>query len=200
MNLIQLPEPKFDSGISIEKALQNRQSFREFRKEPLGIADISQLLWAAQGVTHDRYLRTVPSAGALYPLEVYVVVGKVEDLTPAVYKYKPTGHKLIRIIEGDKRVELYMAALGQPWVRDSALVLVFSAVYKRATIKYEQRGVRYVTIEVGLAAQNVYLQTVSLGLGTVFVGAFSDDKVREVLNIEEEEHPLCIMPIGKVKG
>lgn len=195
--VIKLPEPKLDSQISIEEALRKRRSVRDYRLEPLALDELSQLLWAAQGITAPEGLRTAPSAGALYPLELYVVAGDVTDLTNGVYKYKPQGHELIKIRQGDKRVELSRAALGQEWVENGALSLVFSGVYERTTGKYGERGVQYVHIEVGHAAQNVYLQAVSLNLGTVVVGAFHEDQVREILNMSEEEHPLLILPVGK---
>ncbi|MDP3011169.1 MAG: SagB/ThcOx family dehydrogenase [Candidatus Hydromicrobium sp.] len=194
---IKLPEPGHDSPTSIEQALFKRRSVRDYKDEPLTLTEVSQLLWAAQGITDPRVLRTAPSAGALYPLEVYVVVGNVSNLSDGIYKYKPHEHELEGIKEGDKRAELYGAALGQSCVKDGAIVIVFSAVYERTTQKYGERGIRYVHIEVGHAAQNVYLQAVSLNLGTVVVGAFQDDAVRMVINMPDEECPLYIMPIGK---
>ncbi len=195
---IKLPEPKYDSNTSVEKALRERRSIRVYKDEALALTEVSQLLWAAQGITNLRGLRTAPSAGALYPLEVYVVIGNVEGLTKGVYKYKPHEHGLVKVRNGDVRDELSVAALGQPWVREGSIVIVFSAVYERTTQKYGDRGIRYVHMEVGHAAQNIYLQAVSLNLGTVVVGAFRDDKVRKILNIPDEEHPLYIMPIGKI--
>jgi len=195
---IKLPKPKYDSNTSVEKALRERRSIRRYKDEALTLAEVSQLLWAAQGITDPRGFRTAPSAGALYPLEVYVVIGNVEGLTKGVYKYKPHGHELVKVRSGDVRDELSVAALGQPWVKEGSIVIVFSAVYERTTQKYGNRGIRYVHIEVGHAAQNVYLQAVSLNLGTVVVGAFRDDKVRKILNMLDEEHPLCIMPVGKI--
>lgn len=194
---IKLPEPVYDSPTSIEQALLKRRSVREYKDESLTLTEVSQLLWAAQGITGPGGLRTAPSAGALYPLEVYVVVGNVNNLSDGIYKYKPNEHELERIKEGDKRAELCIAALGQPWVKDSAIALVFSAVYERTTQKYGERGIRYVHMEVGHAAQNVYLQAVSLNLGTVVVGAFQDDAVKLITNMADDEDPLYIMPVGK---
>lgn len=197
MDIIKLPEPKYDSKVSIERALLQRRSIRTYKDESLTLSEVSQLVWAAQGVTGSRGLRTAPSAGALYPLEVYVVVGNVKDLADGVYKYKPSGHELLKISDGDKRTELYTAALSQSCIKRSAVVLVLSAVYERTTGKYGQRGIQYVHIEIGHAAQNIYLQAASLNLGTVFVGAFYDDQVKAVLNMPDREVPLCIMPMGK---
>ena len=197
--VITLPEPGYDSEISIEEALFERRSVREYKDEPLNLTEVSQLLWSAQGITDPRGYRTAPSAGALYPLELYVVAGNVIDLPDGIYKYNPHRHELMRVVEGDKRNELCNAALGQSHVRDAAAVIVFSAVYERTTVKYGERGIRYVHIEVGHAAQNIYLQAVSLDLGTCVVGAFKDEEVRKVINIPEEEDPLYICLLGRNK-
>jgi len=194
---IKLPEPKYDSNTSIEKALHERRSVRDFKDEPLTLAEVSQLLWAAQGITSPRGFRTAPSAGALYPLEVYVVVGNVEGLTQGVYRYRPDEHELVKVAEGDKRAEVSAAALGQSSVKDGAIDIIFSAVYERTTRKYGERGIRYVHMEAGHSAQNVYLQAVSLGLGKVVIGAFQDNRVKEVINMPDEEYPLYIMPVGR---
>ncbi len=196
---IQLPEPRYESQISLESTLQQRRSIRDYLDEPLTLAEVSQLLWAAQGITHPNGFRTAPSAGALYPLEVYLVAGQVSDLSEGIYKYRPHKHELVQVAEGDKRSELASAALGQEWVRDGAVVIVIAAVYERTIRKYGQRGIRYVHIEVGHTAQNVYLQAVALHLGTVFVGAFYDDEVKKVLDMPDSEQPLCIMPVGRIE-
>lgn len=192
----QLPEPRYDSPTSIEKALLDRRSVRDYKDEPVTLAKVAQLLWAAQGITDSRGLRTAPSAGALYPLELYVVAGNVKNLPNGIYRYRHHDHKLVRVAKGDKRTELCHAALGQSSVKDAAAVIVFSGVYERTTGKYGARGIQYVHIEVGHAAQNVYLQAVSLNLGTVIIGAFHDDEVKRVLNMPAREQPLCIMPVG----
>jgi SagB-type dehydrogenase family enzyme len=196
---IKLPEARLDSDVSIEKSLWERRSFRDYQDEALSLSDIAQILWASQGITSSENLRTAPSAGATYPLEVYLIVGNVEDLSPGVYRYDPSEHKLEKFASGDKRESLYRSALNQSWIRDGAVSLVFTAVYERTTGRYGERGIRYVYMEAGHAAQNVYLQAVSLNLGTVVVGAFSDNEVKEILNIPENEQPLYIMPIGKIK-
>ena len=195
---IKLPSPRYNSGVSIEQALLKRRSVRKYKAEPLTIAEVSQLLWSAQGITNPNGFRTAPSAGALYPLEVYLVVGEVKGLSQGIYKYLPKQHELLKIKDGDVRRELAIAALGQSWVKDAAIDIVFAAVYERVTRKYGKRGIRYVHMEVGHAAQNIYLQAVSLKLGTVVVGAFEDEKVKEILNMSENEQPLYIMPIGKL--
>lgn len=196
-SIFVLPTPLHESQTSVEEALQARRSVREYSFEPLTLNDVSQLLWAAQGFTHPGGLRTAPSAGALYPLDIYLLVGNVTGIPPGIYHYQPREHKLIQIYTGDKRQDLYEAALQQSSVKDAPTVFVISAVYERTTGKYGQRGIRYVHMEVGHAAQNVYLQAESLGLGTVFIGAFYDDEVKGILRLSEEEIPLGIMPIGR---
>jgi len=196
---INLPKPKYTGNTSVEEALYKRRSIRVYKDEALTLREVSQLLWAAQGITDPRGFRTAPSAGALYPLEVYVVIGNVKEIPKGVYKYKPDKHELVKVKSGDVRNELCSAALGQPWVKNGSIIIVFSAVYERTTQKYGNRGIRYVHMEVGHAAQNVYLQAVSLKLGTVTVGAFKDNEVRKILNMPNNEHPLYIMPVGKYK-
>lgn len=195
--IIKLPEPRYDSDTSIEEALLKRRSIRDYKDSPLTLAEVSQLLWAAQGITNPGGLRTAPSAGALYPLELYVVAGNVNGLSDGIYKYKTHRHELLRVVKGDKRIELCNAALGQPYVRSAAIVIVFSAVYERTTVKYGERGIRYAHMEAGHAAQNVYLQAASLNIGTLVIGAFYDDEVKKIMKMADKEHPLYIMPVGK---
>ena len=197
--IVQLPQPRFDSGTSVEKALHGRRSVRDYRDEPLTLAEIGQLLWAAQGVTAPGGLRTAPSAGALYPLELSVVAGKVSGLAPGIYRYRPQSHTLRPLLPGDRRGELCDAALRQSAIRKAPASLVFSAVFARTTGKYGERGVRYVYMDHGHAAENVYLQAVALNLGTVVIGAFNDDAVRLAASLPVEEKPLSIMPIGRSK-
>lgn len=197
--IIKLPEPRYKSNISIEEALLKRRSIRSYKDEPLSISEISQILWAAQGITDKRVgFRTAPSAGALYPLEIYLVVGKVKDLEPGVYKYRPENHEIILTLKGDKRNDLYISALRQEWIRNAPVVIAISAIFERTTIKYGERGIRYVYMEAGHCSQNIYLQCVSLNLGTVTVGAFYDDNVKRVLNLQKNESPLYLMPIGRI--
>ncbi len=195
--IIKLPEPQYDSKVSIEKTLLKRRSVRNYLKVPLTLNEISQLLWAAQGMTSPSGYRTAPSAGALYPLEVYVVAGSVENLPIGIYKYKSSEHEIIKTGAGDLRAKLCQAALSQSSINNAPVVLVFCAVYKRTTKKYGERGIRYVHIEVGHAAQNVCLQAVALDLGALVIGAFQDNEVKQVMNIAADEHPLYILPIGK---
>lgn len=197
LETIALPKPGYESATSVEEALLSRRSVREYGGRPLALDEVSQLLWAAQGITEKgRGFRTAPSAGALYPLEIYLAAGDVTGLASGVYKYLPHEHQLMLVKSGDVREELSDAALGQAPVKDGAAVLVFSAVYARTEVKYGERGVRYVHMEVGHAGQNVYLQAESLGLGTVMIGAFHDDEVKRVMQMEAAEEPLAIMPVG----
>ena len=196
-NVIELPMPQYTSKTTIEESLYKRKSTRHYKDEPLMLSEVSQLLWAAQGITRSGRFRTAPSAGALYPLEVYVVVGSVKKIPSGIYKYNPKGHRLMKIAIGDKRVELSNAALGQPWVKDGSIVIVFAGVFKRTQQKYGERSSRYVYMEAGSAAQNIYLQSISLNLGTVLVGAFDDKKVKGIIKMRFEEDPLIIMPVGR---
>lgn len=173
-----------------------RRSVRDFLETPLLLAEASQLLWAAQGRSGRAGYRTVPSAGALYPLEVFLAAGKVEGLAPGVYRYGVEGHELLPAGAGDRRNDLCAAALGQGVVRRAPAALVIAAVFQRTTKKYGERGVRYVCMEAGNASQNVSLEAVSLGLGTVIVGAFRDGEAKMALGLELEE-PLLILPVGR---
>jgi SagB-type dehydrogenase family enzyme len=195
--VIKLPEPQYDSEVSLEQSLLNRRSIRDYTGQQLTLEEVSQLLWAAQGLTDPAGFRTAPSAGALYPLELYIVAGDVEDLTAGVYRYQPEGHQLVKTLDGDKRAELAQAALEQEWVKEGAVDFVFTAVYERTTGKYGERGIRYVHMEVGHAAQNLCLQATALGLGAVTIGAFYDDRVSQLLNLPADEEPLYVIPVGR---
>jgi SagB-type dehydrogenase family enzyme len=205
---IELPDPVLDGKISIEKVLQTRRSVRKYTGEPATLAEASQLLWAAYGITYTREkmpefirggLKTAPSAGARYPLELYLVAGNVKGLMPGVYWYVPDGHKLLRIAEGDIRDDLQAACLSQKFAGEAPMSIVWSAVYERCTEKYGERGrERYVCMDLGHSAQNVYLQCGSLGLGTCAIGAFTDDALKSLIGMTEEEEPLYVMPVGRL--
>ncbi len=194
--LIELPKPQRIGTVSVEQALQTRRSVRTFKTEPLTLQEVSQLLWAAQGETGGRF-RAAPSAGALYPLEVYVAVGNVEGLDAGVYRYVPAEHALREVRKGDVRKSLSRAAYWQEWAGAGAIAIVVAAVYERTTGKYGKKGIRFAHMEAGHAAQNVYLQAEALGLGTVVVGAFMDGWVKRVLRMQDDEQPLSIMPVGR---
>jgi len=196
-SIIELPEPRYDSDVSIEQSLLQRRSIRSYTGESLTLPEVAQLLWAAQGVTDPSGFRTAPSAGALYPLELYVVAGDVQDLSSGVYRYDPDEHQLLRTMEGDKRDELADAALGQRFVGEGAIIIVFTAVYERTTGKYGDRGIQYVHMEVGHAAQNLCLQAAAMDLGAVTVGAFYDEEIAELLILPGDEQPLYVIPVGR---
>ena len=187
---VALPKPVMKGIVSLEEALKNRRSARNYKAGELSMQQLSQVLWAAQGITDIRGLRTAPSAGALYPLEVYVVK------KDGVFKFRPQGHRLLLKKSGDLRVPLAQAAWGQAFIAQVPVDIVICAVYERVTSKYKDRGVRYTDMEAGHAAQNIHLQAAALGLGSVPVGAFSDDQVSSVLGLPKEEAPLYIIPVG----
>jgi SagB-type dehydrogenase family enzyme len=188
-----LPPPRTVGKLSFEEVLQQRRSIRQFSDQPLSEQEISQLLWAAQGVTNPQGYRTAPSAGALYPLELYAVT------QTGIYHYDPPAHTLTVVREGDVRQALYEAALNQEAVLKAPLVVVITAVYERTESKYgDERGPRYVQLEAGHAAQNLLLQAVALGLGAVPIGAFRDEQVQAALNLPSEHMPLYLIPVGSL--
>lgn len=194
---LALPEPSIKSEASLEHCLLKRRSIRSYTNATLSLADISQLLWAAQGITAEGYLRTAPSAGALYPLEMYLVAGNVAGIAPGVYHYQPSRHELVLVKAGDFRRELARAALGQDCVASGTVTILFAAVYARTSAKYGQRATRYVHMEAGHAAQNVCLQATALGLGTVTIGAFVDDEVKRVVALPDTHDPIYMLPVGR---
>ena len=194
---IALPAPRLEGDVAVERALALRRSRRAFAPDALALADAAQLLWAAQGITDAEEKRTAPSAGALYPLEVFLVAGAVSGIPPGVYRYDPKRHQLSRVRSGDVRGEVAQAALGQDWIAKAPAIVVIAGDYLRTAWKYGKRAPRYVHIEVGHAAQNVYLQAVALGLGTTMVGAFRDDELMRVLGLASRTEPLGLLPVGK---
>lgn len=194
---IVLPQPGLSGEHSLESLLAKRRSVRDYSDAGLTLAEVGQLLWAAQGITHQAGLRTAPSAGALYPLELYLVSGQVEGLAPALYHYQAQKHRLLKLQDGDLRKALMKAAFRQSSLSKAAAVVVFTADYARTSRKYGRRAERYVHIEVGHAVQNLYLQAEALGLGTVMVGAFQDGRVQKLLALPEELAPLGLMPVGR---
>lgn len=191
---IRLPKPTEKGSVSIEETLSRRRSVRDYKKGPLNLKEVSQLLWAGSGKNLHR--RTSPSAGATYPLEVYLVVGEVEGMKPGLYHYTCSTHSLEQVGEEDLRKRLCRAALEQRMIERAPVSIIISADYSRTTAHYGQRGVRYVHMEVGHVGQNISLQAVALNFGTVMIGAFDDREVKEVLGIKEE--PLYIIPVGKM--
>ena len=185
--------------MSIEEILNCRRTVRAFNPTPLRLDQLSQLLWATYGVTDPRReVKTAPSAGALYPLDIYLAVGErgVEGLEGGVYHYVPPCHALEAMGSGDRRKEVARASLEQVWMAEAPIMVIITAEYKRTTGKYRERGIRYVHMEVGHAGENLFLQSVALGLGAGIVGAFDDDAVAEALEIPTGHEPLLIVPIG----
>jgi len=177
-----------------------RRSIRHYSRKPLTLGSLSQILWAAQGITEtDGGFRTAPSAGAIYPLEVYVVVrrGGVEGLTEGVYHYIPGGHVLTVVKDGDLSADLEAATWNQEIVKEAAATIVITGVLSRIEEKYGRKGTQYMFQESGHVAQNVFLQATALGIGTVVMGAFSEASVRRVLGSETNERPLYVQPLGK---
>ena len=195
---IILPEPNRKDGPSLEEVIEKRRSERDFKDEPPAIEDLSLILWAGQGITDkERGLRSSPSAGALYPLVFYIDIKNINGLNPGIYRYEPEGHFLILKQDKSRREEIYRAALEQNWIKEAPALIIMNAHYHKVTIKYGERGIRYTHMEAGHSSQNIYLQTTSLGLGTVAVGAFNDDAIKNILGVDSD--PLYLMPIGKVK-
>ena len=187
---LALPGPSRTGDMSLERALANRRSVRDFRDEKLSPKMIGQLLWAGQGISDPRGFRTAPSAGAIYPLELYLVSPE------GVYHYMPEKHVLVKVKGSDRRRKLADAALGQRWVEEAAIDIVIAAVYERTETRYGGRAYRDVHMEAGHAAENILLQAVSLGLGAVPVGAFDGERVADVLSLPEQHRPLYIIPAG----
>jgi SagB-type dehydrogenase family enzyme len=196
MTLLTLPESEPGPGLPLQQLLARRRSIRDYTAQPLTLAQAASLLWAAEGITAPPHLRTAPSAGALYPLQLSLVAGAVSGLDPGVYRHLPEQGAIELLAEGDRRRDLAAAALGQSWLAQAPLTLVFGARYARTTVKYHQRGFQYVHIEVGHASQNVLLMAAALNLGAAVVGAFDDEGVARVVGLHKQETPLYLLPVG----
>ncbi len=193
-----LPQPSVSGDMSVEEALHERRSIRRYGDAPLPLRDIGQLAWAAQGITEERRgLRTSPSAGATYPLEIYFLITGLEEIPDGLYRYVTRGHRLEKVLSGDRRGDLFESALYQDAIMSAPVVMVITGVEERTARRYGQRATRYVHMEAGHAAQNVSLQAVALGIGTVVIGAFDDSAVVQALRLDEGESPLYLMPLGK---
>jgi SagB-type dehydrogenase family enzyme len=188
---LTMPEPEAGGDVSLEETLAARRSVRSYTDDPLSLEEISQLMWAAQGLTEPGGAgRTAPSAGGTYPLEIYVATHG------GVYHYLPRGHTLEVVDDTDVRESLAAAALDQEWVATAAAVVVITAVFSRTEQRYGARATRYVHLEAGHAAQNILLQAVALDLGAVPVGAFDDDRVRAAVHAGADHEPLYLIPVG----
>ena len=197
---IPLPSPSQKGNIPLEEAIARRRSIRDFSTRVISLSQLSQILWAAQGITSatGRY-RSIPSAGATYPLEIFIACGIncVEEVNDGIYRYNINSHSLTSHHKGDVRLELGRAALDQGFIYQAPVDIIICADYERTLIRYGARGERYVHIEVGHAGQDIYLQATALGLATVAIGAFDDEQVREVLQLDSQYKPLYIMPVGR---
>jgi len=188
--IIELPQPNMDGSISLEKVIAGRRSRRNFLRETLTLEQIDQLVWAAQGQDTGSRYRTAPSAGATYPLEVFVVTSE------GLFHYLPQKHILEMLAEKDLRGELAGAAWGQGFIEAAPLTIVFAVQFSRTTGRYGQRGIRYVYMEAGHAAQNVGLQAEAMGLGSVAVGAFDDTSVSRLLSLPDYLEPVYMVVVG----
>ena len=189
--VIQLPEHR-STNVSIEECIASRRSVRTYRTQNLSQDNIATLLWAGQGITSERGFRSAPSAGATYPLVLYYATAQ------GLFRYDPRSHSATQTSDSDLRKSIARAALNQMFIADAGMVIIITARFSNTTARYGERGIRYVYIEVGHCAQNIHLEAVALGLGSVPVGAFDDAELTDVLGLEHEE-PLYIIPVGYSK-
>lgn len=218
--MIELPVPSLDGNVSVEDAINKRRSFREFTDQPLSMADLSQCVWSAQGITGSDGKKVAPSAGAVYPVTLYVVIGVIDNLSAGLYRYEPNRHTLEAIRAGELRAQLRDAAFEeQPWIGQAASILVIAADISKASSTFQQqprpllparlyllhpwsrpagqRGFRYIYMEVGAIAENVYLQGQTIGVGVVFIGGFDDQKVTDVLKLPSPYTPIGLVCLGR---
>ncbi len=197
---IELPSFEPTHAPSLDQTLKQRKSIRDFQARPISKDQLSYLLWASTGIQRIKAgyeYRTVPSAGALYPIETYVIVNDVRNLDAGVYHYSIQAHQLEQLKQGNFRHDIAMAALGQGMCGAAAVVFVWSAVFARCKWKYGQRGYRYIYLEAGHIAENLALAAVSLNLGNCEVGALYDDHVNAILGIDgTDESVLCMAVVG----
>jgi SagB-type dehydrogenase family enzyme len=197
-----LPKPSLDGKVSVEKAIKERRTIRDFKERTLSLNHLSQLLWAAQGITDPTLgRRAAPSGGALYPLDIYILIGEngAEKIETGVYHYQPERHSVLLLTKGDRRKEIASVSLYQMWMAKAPVIFLITAEYRRITGKYGERGIRYALIEVGHVGQNLFLQAEALGLGAGIVGAFNDLEVSKVAGLPPKHEPLLIMPVGYKK-
>lgn len=195
---IRLPPPSVDGTVSVEAAIAGRRSERRLSAEPITLPELSQLLWATQGITdRARAFRSAPSAGATFPLETLVAAGAVNGLAAGLYRYLPAEHSLRPSTPRDVRDRLRRDGLSQPVLGQAPVVVILTALVERTAARYGERATRYVDMEAGHAAENLCLQAVALGLGSVCIGAFDDERVASVLGLGESERPLYMLPVGR---
>jgi SagB-type dehydrogenase family enzyme len=196
--VVKLPPPTHQGKMSVEEALKRRRTVRAFASRGLTLAQVSQLLWGTEGLSDPRGYRTAPSAGATYPMEIYLVVGErgVAELGPGLYHYRPEAHALELSQRGDFRALVARAALHQTWMAEAPVMVVFAAEFRRCTARYGERGIMYTHMEAGAASQNLFLQAEALGLAAGIVGAFQERVLRQGLGLPPEHVPLLVMPVG----
>jgi SagB-type dehydrogenase family enzyme len=188
---VALPEPQRRGPVSVQEAIQARRSIRQFDPAPLRLDDIGQLLWSAQGVTSPDGRRAAPSAGASYPLELYATCEQ------GLFHYLPSEHALVKVLAEDVRAALAREGRADAFVARAPVTVAFAAVYERTTRRYGDRGIRYVHIDLGHAAENLHLQAEALGLASVALGAFSDAAVARVLHLPADQKPVYLIPVGR---
>jgi SagB-type dehydrogenase family enzyme len=195
---IKLPPPSHQGKVSVAEALKKRRTMRQFAQRGLDLSQVSQLLWGTDGQSDPRGLRTAPSAGATFPLEIYLVVGErgVTGLAPGLYHYRPDSHTLELTHKGDLRSAVARASLHQTWMAEAPVMMVIAGEYRRCTNRYGERGLRYTHMESGNVSQNLFLAAAALGLGAGIVGAFEDKALARVLNLPPGQEPLLVMPVG----
>ena len=199
---IKLLPPSLKGDASVEESISRRRSIRKFKDQHLSLSQLSQILWSVQDITSINRQRAIPSAGATYPLEVFASVGKqtVEGLKAGIYHYEIDTHSLSLHLRDDMRQKLAEAALSQSFIATASVNIVICALFSRTSYRYGKRGERYVHMEeteAGHAGQKISLQAIALGMATILIGAFDDEEIRKVLEIEGQIEPLYIIPIGK---
>jgi SagB-type dehydrogenase family enzyme len=197
--IMKLPQAKTQGKVAVEQAIDQRRTVRAYKSTMLSLDQLAQLLWSAQGTTGKKGVkRAAPSAGALYPMDVYIVAGQgcVVQIEAGVYHYEPHRHTLSRVVKKDLRDSMARAAFSQTWIVRAPVNFVITAEYKRVGVKYKGRGVRYAMIEAGHIGQNLFLQAEALGLKAGIIGAFHDTKLNKILNLPRTHEPLLIMPVG----
>jgi SagB-type dehydrogenase family enzyme len=194
---IKLPEPKTTGSISVEETLLKRRSVREYLSEHLSLAEISQLLWSAYGITSEEGFRTAPSAGALFPLKIYLAAVNINKLEQGFYLYDSKTHTLELRKTGDYAEPLTAGTFFQDYIGEAAAILIISADYTGPNEKYGDQGKKFTWMDLGHLGQNVHLQAVSLDIGTVAVAAVRPDEIEKLLDLPGGEEVLYLMPLGK---
>ena len=195
--IINLPEPKTKGYLSIEEVLLKRRSVREYLPESLSLAEISQLLWSAYGITSEEGFRTAPSAGGLFPLNIYLAAVNVRELDQGLYRFDAINHSLEPMKSGEYSGQLTAGTFFQDYIASAAAVLIISADYTGPHEKYGDQGPKFTCMDLGHLGQNVHLQAVSLDIGTVAVAAVRPGEIEKILKLKEGEEVLYLMPLGK---